>query len=81
MIRLVAINSYWFYIIISRKREPKHKWKKFLEGFSNWKIQPGLLLGQNSSNINIGVEQTTYMDPELLGNLVNALKNTPRSNK
>lgn len=41
LIKLVAINSYWFYIIIPHKTEPAHKWREMLDGFSNWRIHPG----------------------------------------
>jgi hypothetical protein len=44
IIRLVSINSFWFYIIISIEPEPKYKWQEFVQEFSSWKIQPGIKL-------------------------------------
>jgi hypothetical protein len=38
IVRLVAINSFWFYLIISKKPEKKDKWKKFIAGFSSWRL-------------------------------------------
>jgi len=47
MIRLIAINSFWFYLIIPYKKEKPHKFKEFMEGFSAWKIQPACSFPRN----------------------------------
>jgi len=73
-VRLVAINSFWFYIIISNKVESKHKWKLFVEGFSSWKIQPGIELMPSLGKLEIPVNKTTYMHPSLLGSLLDAIQ-------
>lgn len=70
MVRMIAINSFWFYIIIPYKNEPPHKWREFLSGFSNWIIQPGTLVNPSSSKLEIPVEKTTYFHPQLLGSLL-----------
>src|SRR5690606_4519315 len=31
MIRMIGINSFWFYLIIPYKREPQHQWTNFME--------------------------------------------------
>ncbi len=72
LVRMVAINSFWFYIIIPYRNEAKHKWRDFLEGFCNWKTPPGMLVESHSSVLEIPVDKTTYMHPELLGSLLNA---------
>lgn len=72
-VRLVAINCYWFYIIIPYKNEPPHKWRAFFTGFSNWKLQPGLLVSPSSHSLDIAVNQTTYLHPILLGSLLHAV--------
>ncbi|MCK3828252.1 hypothetical protein [Pseudomonas sp. W2Aug9] len=72
MIRLIAINSYWFYLIIPYKKEKPHKLKEFIEGFSNWRLQPGVLVSPGSSRLNISVDKTTWFDPRLLGSLLDA---------
>jgi len=59
LIRLIAINSFWFYIKISHNRETKRKWGEFLDGFSAWKLQSGLLVEPNSHSLHIQADQTT----------------------
>lgn len=75
IVRLIAINSFWFYIIISKKPEKQDKWKKFINGFSSWKIQPGLHISPSINTLNIPVNQTTYINKELMGSLWDVLKN------
>lgn len=71
-VRLVAINCYWFYLIIPYKNEQPHKWCDFFDGFSQWKIPSGLLISPSSKSLDIAVNQTTYFHPELLGSLLYA---------
>lgn len=72
MVRLIAINSFWFYIIIPYKNEPPHKWREFLDGFCNWIIRPGIVVNPSLSKLDISVEKTTYFHPQLLGRLLDA---------
>ncbi len=72
LIRLVAINSYWFYIIIPFRSEPPHKWREMLSGFSNWRLQPGIIVEPGKNYMHIPANKTTYFDPRLLGPLLNA---------
>jgi len=74
-VRLIAINSFWFYLIISKKPEKEDKWKKFMEGFSSWKVQPGILIKPAMKELDIPVNKTTYMSPELMGTLMDAVLN------
>jgi hypothetical protein len=67
LVRLVAINCFWFYIVSPYKAEPEHKWREFLEGLSHWKTPTGITLSPASRVVNIPREQTTYMHPVLLG--------------
>ena len=82
IIRLVAINSFWFYIIISVEPEFQYRWKEFVQAFSSWKIQSGIKLTPSynkrtlTTKLKIPVDQTTYMHPALLGSLMNAMQNT-----
>lgn len=69
LVRLVAINCFWFYIISSYKAEPEHKWRELLEGLGDWIIPTGITLPPNLREVNIPREQTTYMHPVLLGTL------------
>ncbi|MGG2731368.1 hypothetical protein ACQYZU_26975 [Pseudomonas aeruginosa] len=72
MIRMIAVNSFWFYIIIPHKNEPQHKWRELLNGFCNWTIQPGVLVNSSSRKLEIPKEKTTYFHPQLFGKLLNA---------
>jgi hypothetical protein len=72
LIKLIAINSYWFYLIIPFKAEPEHKWLEMLNGFSTWRIQPGLVVDPKLSTLHIPVNRTTYFVPDLLGSLLHA---------
>jgi hypothetical protein len=72
MIRLIAINSFWFYLIIPHKKEKPHKLKEFMEGFIAWRLQPGVLIPPDSSRLDISANKTTWFDPRLLGSLLSA---------
>ena len=74
MIRLVAIKSYWFYIISPYKLETKAKYNEFLNSFKKWRIQPGVLVSPNSSELDIPVEKTTYDHNGFYKSLENAAK-------
>lgn len=70
IVRLVAFNSFWFYIIIPTKKVSIGKRQAFLEGFQNWKIRPGIALDASMNSITIPVEKTTYMHPDLLQSMI-----------
>jgi hypothetical protein len=72
MIRMIAINSFWFYIIIPYAYESPTNWRTFLNGFCNWEIRPGVLVSPSSSKLEIPIEKTTYFHPLLLGSLLDA---------
>lgn len=69
VVRMVIINCYWFYIVLPHKAEPEHIWSEFLEGLSKWKTPTGITLNPSALAVNIPVEKTTFMHPELLGAL------------
>jgi hypothetical protein len=71
-IRMVAINSFWFYLIIPYKEESEHKWRELLNGLTNWPTPTGVLIERNSRKIHIPVDKTTYMHIDLLGSLLQA---------
>jgi hypothetical protein len=74
-IRLVAIKSYWFYIIFPVKKFTKDEEFEFIKGFKEWRIQPGVSLQPHLNEINIPVEKTTYMHPSLLDGLFASFQN------
>lgn len=72
IVRMVAVKSYWFYIIFSKKKENRAKWRQFSECFENWLVLPGIVLTPGNVDLDIAVNQTTYMHGDLLGSLVDA---------
>jgi hypothetical protein len=69
-IRLVAIKSFWFYLVIPTSRYTKEEKNRFVEEFKKWKIQPGIAIQAAYSKVVIPAEKTTYMHPDLLGALL-----------
>ncbi|MEJ8866794.1 hypothetical protein [Pseudomonas jessenii] len=70
MVRLVAINCFWFYVIFPYKNESEHKWKAFLKGFSEWRGMPsGVLVSSASKSLVIPSDKTTFFHPVLMEGL------------
>lgn len=74
LVRLVGINSYWFYLAMPYKPEPLHKWREFLDGLTNWRTPAGVQVLSDKSTLSIPANRTTYMHPSLLGNLLGAIQ-------
>lgn len=72
LVRMVAINCYWFFLVLPRRVEPPHKWRELAEGLTRWRMNLGDKLTPIASPITIPVNRSTYLHPALLGNLVNA---------
>lgn len=72
LVRLVAFNSYWFYLLLPFKQEPDHKWRDFVAGLTSWRTPVGISISPTSSAIIVPVNKTTYMHRELLGSLLDA---------
>jgi hypothetical protein len=72
IVRMLAINSYWFYFIVAYKRQPQHIWDKHLHKFQSANHLNGLLVNSEEQSLSIPVEKTTWLDPKLLGNLATA---------
>lgn len=69
VVRMVAFNCFWFFLVFPHKPEQPHKWKEFISGLTAWKMNVGIKLPATDSLITIPVNQTTYLHPTLLGNL------------
>ncbi|MDI1276339.1 hypothetical protein [Methylobacter sp.] len=69
IVRLVAINSFWFYLILPTQTVDRAKKQAFLKGFKAWQLQPGLEVLPNQSSLNIPAEKTTYIHPSLLSGM------------
>ena len=65
-IRLVAFNSFWFYLFVPLKKVSPAKQKAFVDGFIESYHLPGLPIDKHMSTVTIPKEATTYMHPALL---------------
>jgi hypothetical protein len=74
VVRMIAFNCFWFFLVFPYKVERPHKWKEFNTGFTSWKINVGIKLPAIDSSIVIPVEKTTFLHPTLLGNLIRVNK-------
>ncbi|HHQ4674985.1 TPA: hypothetical protein ACSP2I_002292 [Aeromonas veronii] len=66
IIRLVAFNSFWFYLIVPLKKINSSKQKAFIDGFVNSYHLPGIAIDKDMTSVTITKEKTTYMHPSLL---------------
>lgn len=73
-IRMISIKSYWFYIIIPCGFVTKKRYEKFINGFKDWRMHPGVLVSPIDSVIEIPVEKTTYMHEGLIRYLKKAAR-------
>jgi len=69
IVRMVAFNSFWFYLIIPIETTSRLKRERFIKGFKNWAIQPGIPLSPTNSNLLIPVKKTTYIHPSVLNGM------------
>lgn len=65
-IRLLAFNSFWFYLIIPVKKVSLAKQKAFIDGFTKSYHLPGVPIEKHMNTITIPREATTYMHPVLV---------------
>jgi len=69
MLRMVAFNSFWFYLIIPTDNASRLKRERFIKGFKSWAIQPGVALSPANSDLVIPVNKTTYIHPSVLNGM------------
>lgn len=72
-VRLIGINSYWFFLVFSFKEERLIKWREFGELWSQWAVPSGVPLKRDVGKVAIPKEKTTYFTPAMLGALRQAL--------
>lgn len=72
VIRMVAINSFWFYLVLQVKSEKPHKWAQFTQELSGWKTPLGITIPEREMSIEIPVNKSTFMHPELVTSWFNA---------
>ncbi|GGX54491.1 hypothetical protein [Saccharospirillum salsuginis] len=66
MIRLIALNSFWFYLIIPLKSVSSSKKETFINGFKDNIRLSGVPINSTMDFVSIPKEKTTYMHPGLL---------------
>jgi hypothetical protein len=66
LVKLVAINSFWFYLAVSHRDEPDHIWREFAQGLDAWRMPLGIPLSPSDRKLDIRVEHTTWFDPTTL---------------
>jgi len=69
IVRLIAFNSFWFYLIIPINNASRLKRERFIKGFKNWAIQPGIAISEANCNLVVPVEKTTYIHPSVLNGM------------
>lgn len=69
IIRMVAFNSFWFYLIIPVGFVSRLKREAVIKGFKKWCIQPGIPISPADSKLIIPVERTTYIHPSVLNGM------------
>lgn len=69
IIRLIAFNSFWFYLIIPTKKVNASKKQAFVQGFEQQMNLSGVPLTCDLNKVNIPKEKTTYMHPNLLSGM------------
>mgnify|MGYP005990257315 CR=1 FL=1 len=69
IIRLVALNSFWFYLIVPLKKISASKEEAFLSGFLDFFNLKGVPLDNTMNSVSIPKEKTTYMHPNLFEGL------------
>lgn len=73
-IRLVGFRSYWFYLVIPYKSEPRHIWKELTQNIENWVTPMGVQLDPTEKIISIPADKTAWVTPTLLGKLSRGLE-------
>lgn len=66
IVRMVAFNSFWFYLLIPKKIVNSKNKKEFWDEFKKKNHLHGVLLKENESIISITKEKTTYLHPTLI---------------
>src|SRR3990167_3011885 len=69
IVRLVALNSFWFYLIVPLKNVSTSKKEAFLTGFLGSSNLKGVPLASSMNSVSIPKEKTTYMHPNLFEGL------------
>ena len=70
IVRLIAFNSFCFYLIIPIGKTGRLKRASALKGFKKWKIQSGVPISAHNNKLVIPVEKTSYIHPSILNGML-----------
>ncbi|WP_368879598.1 hypothetical protein [Proteus terrae] len=66
IIRMVAFNSFWFYLFIPKKKLNSKSKQKFWSEYKKTNHLHGVKLKESDTKIKISKEETTYFHPDLI---------------
>jgi len=74
IIRMVAFNSFWFFLLIPKRLVTSKMKKKFWDEFKSKTHLHGVLLKKGDASIKITKDKTTYLHPDLIGMMCRKIK-------
>nr|URZ94097.1 hypothetical protein [Citrobacter freundii] len=74
IVRMVAFNSFWFYLLIPKKPVNAKVKKQFWDEFKSKTHLHGVLLKKNDTSIKITKDKTTYLHHSLMSRMVRLSK-------
>ncbi|EOZ4596638.1 hypothetical protein [Morganella morganii] len=75
LVRMVAFNSFWFYLLMPKRNVNSKKKKEFWDEFKKKNHLHGILLKERESKIHIPKEKTTFLHPNLIEGMMKTVGN------
>lgn len=75
LVRMVAFNSFWFYLLIPKKNINSKKRKEFWDEFKKKNHLHGVLLKESEPKTHIPKEKTTFLHPNLIEGMMKTVGN------
>lgn len=74
IVRMVAFNSFWFFLLIPKRPVTSKMKKEFWDEFKSKTHLHGVLLKRDNTSIKITKDKTTYLHPDLTENMWRKIK-------
>ncbi|HGT7960317.1 TPA: hypothetical protein ACM5MA_004871, partial [Escherichia coli] len=74
IVRMVAFNSFWFFLLIPKRPVTSKVKKEFWDEFKRKNHLHGVLLKRNNTSIKITKDKTTYLHPDLIEKMWRKIK-------
>lgn len=74
IVRMVAFNSFWFFLLIPKRSVTSIVKKEFWDEFKRKNHLHGVLLKRNNTSIKITKDKTTYLHPDLIEKMWRKIK-------